>query len=177
MGRTPVRQAATREAPKAAPAHGRVRLRKNASQRSILDLPQEIIDKIREDYGCDLQWVTYEVLGKGEPAMRQDFEINGWQAVTQDMFGGLLDGMYMKKGEKGEITYGGMVLMERPYELTEEARKEEAAARISAMRAQENMIKGGAGIQGLASGFEADHPTAVAGNKFNRHVAMDIPTE
>lgn len=173
MGRTPIRKT------EAAPAHGRSRLRKNASQRSILDIPSEIVNTIKEDFGCDLQWVTYEVLGKGEPAMRQDFEINGWQAVTQDMFGRLLDGMYMKKGEKGEIVYGGMVLMERPYELTEEAKAEEAAARIGAMRAQENMIKGGAGIKGLASGFEGDHASALSKTIFKRSVErpVDIPTE
>lgn len=173
MGRTPIRKT------EASAPHGRSRLRKNASQRSILDIPSEIVDKIKFDYGADLQWVTYEVLGKGEPAMRQDFEINGWQPVSQDMFGGLLDGMYMKRGEKGEITYGGMVLMERPFELTEEARAEEAKARIGAMRAQENMIKGGLGINGLASGFEADHPTAVGRNVFKRSVERptEIPTE
>jgi hypothetical protein len=159
----------------APPAHGRVRLRKNASQRSILDLPADVLNVVNRDYGRDLQWVTYEVLGKSEPAMRQDFEINGWEAVTQDMFGGLLDGMYMKRGEKGEITYGGMVLMERPMELTEEAKLEESRARIGAMRAQENMIKGGGGIKGLAPGFEADHHTAVNKNVFNR--SIEIPRE
>ncbi|QPF87029.1 hypothetical protein IC762_12315 [Bradyrhizobium genosp. L] len=175
MARTPIRQAAQ----KAAPAHGRSRLRKNASQRSILDLPQDIVKRIKDEYSSDLQWVTYEVLGKSEPAMRQDFEINGWQAVTQDMFGGLLDGMYMKRGEKGEIIYGGMVLMERPYELTEESRAEEAAARNAALRAQENMIKGGLGIPGLSAGFESDHPTAVSKNVFKRSVERpsEIPTE
>jgi len=174
MARTATRQTAPRAEAPAPAAHGRTRLRKNASQRSILDLPQDIINKIRFDYGRDLQWVTYEVLGKGEPAMRQDFEINGWEAVHQGMFDGLLDGMYMKKGEKGEITYGGMVLMERPYELTEEAKFEESRARAAAMQAQERMIKGGAGIPGLAAGFEADHPTAVRGNVFNRQVRGDI---
>lgn len=176
MARTSVRQTA---APEPAKAHGRTRLRKNAAQRSILDLPQDVVDKIRFDYGRDLQWVTYEVLGKGEAAMRQDFEINGWEAVTQDMFDGILDGMYMKRGEKGEICYGGMVLMERPYELTEEARAEESKARTAAMKAQENMIKGGAGIQGLAPGFEADHHTAVRGNVFNRSVRgeIDVPRD
>lgn len=174
MARTATRQTAPRTEAAAPPVHGRTRLRKNASQRSILDLPADIIDRIKRDYGRDLQWVTYEVLGKSEPAMRQDFEINGWEAVTQDMFDGMLDGMYMKRGEKGEITYGGMVLMERPYELTEEAKAEEHKARVAAMKAQENMIKGGVGIQGLASGFEADHPTAVRGNVFNRSIKADI---
>lgn len=174
MPRLSARHTSPRE-DQAPPAHGRVRLRKNASQRSILDLPSDILNVINQVHDCDVQWVTYEVLGKSEPAMRQDFEINGWQAVTQDMFGGILDGMYMKRGEKGEITYGGMVLMERPMELTEQAKLEESQARISVMRAQERMIKGGGGITGLAPGFEADHHTAVNKNVFNR--SIEIPRE
>ena len=173
MGRTPIRKTEVK-----APTHNRVRLRKNASQRSLLDLPADIVAKIRDEYGSDLQWVTDQVLGKDEPAIRQDFEINGWEPVNQAMFDGLLDGMYMKKGQGGEIRYNGLVLMERPYELTEQARSEEAAARIGAMEAQRAMIKNGV-IPGMSAGFEPDHPTAIGRNVFKRSVERpaDIPTE
>lgn len=169
---TPARQEAT------PPAHGRVRLRKNASARSLLDLPADIVAAIRDQYGADLQWVTSEVLGKDEPAMRQSFEINGWQPVTPDMFGGIFDGMYTKKGHKGEINYQGLVLMERPMELTVEAMQEDRRARDGAILAQQNMIKGGV-IPGMSAGFEPDHPTALPHNKFNRTVKppMDIPSD
>jgi hypothetical protein len=181
MARTPARKTTTKPAVAAAaapmPAHGKVRVRKNASQRSMLDLPVDLIAKLRDEYGVDLQWVTDLVLGKEEPAMRQDFEINAWESVSQDMFDGIFDGMFMRKGQPGEIRYNGLVLMWRPYDLTIEAKNEEIAARNAALKAQENMIKGGGAIQGLTDGFEPDHPTVR--NKFVRsiHAPMDIPAE
>lgn len=177
MARTAARTTAVREEP-AAPAHGRTRLRKNASARSLLDLPADLILMLKEQYGVDVHWVTSEILGKSEPAMRQSYEINGWQPVTPDMFGGVFDGMYTPKGHKGEINYQGLVLMERPYELTIESRKEESRDREAAIVAQQNMIKGGH-IPGLSAGFESDHPTALSKNVFNRTVKapMDIPTD
>ncbi len=177
MGRTPIRQNA--KVTVTAPAHGKSRLRKNASQRSLLDLPNDVVAKVRDEYGADLQWVTDQVLGKDEPAIRQDFEINAWEPIEQSMFDGIFDGMYMKKGQGGEIRYNGLVLMWRPYELTLEARAEETAARIGAMKAQENMIKGGLGIKGLSSGFEGDHASALSKTIFKRSVErpVDIPTE
>lgn len=169
---TPVRQEVT------PPAHGRVRLRKNATARSMLDLPADIIATLEEQYGRCVQWVTDTVHGKEEPAMRQEFEINGWVPVTPDMFGGIFDGMYTKKGHKGEINYGGLVLMERPKELSDEAEMEGRKARDAAILAQQNMIKGGV-IPGMSAGFEPDHPTALPKNVFSRVVKapMDIPKD
>lgn len=177
MGRSPVRATPVREAPEA-PKHGKTRLRKNAAARSLLDLPSDIVLLIKEQYGQDLQWVTTSVLGKDEPAMRQEFEINAWEPVMPDMFGGVFDGMYTRKGHKGEIEYQGLVLMYRPYELTEEAVAEERKARNDAIIAQQNMIKGGH-IPGLSSGFESDHPTAISRNVFNRTTKppMEIPRD
>lgn len=183
MARTPIRETPTRAMPDATTGIDakpkKSRIRKNASQRSMLDLPVEVIEKLRVDYGADLQWVTDSVLGKAEPAMRQDFEINAWEPVTQDMFDGALDGMYLRKGQPGEIQYNGLILMWRPYELTQEARAEEQSARVGQLRAQENMIKGGQAIQGLSSGFEADHATALRGNKLTRSIQppMEIPAD
>lgn len=178
MARAPVRATAAREAAPDAPKHGKSRLRKNSSQRSMLDMDNSLIAKLRDTYGVDVQWVADQVLGKDEPQMRQDFEINAWEPASQDMFDGAFDGMYMRKGQKGEIRYNGLVLMWRPYELTLEAQAEDNAARVAAMKAQENMIKGGV-IPGLSAGFESDHPTAIARNVFNRsiHQPMDIPRD
>lgn len=178
MARAPVRATAVREAVPETPKHGKTRLRKNSSQRSMLDMDNSLIYRLRDTFDVSVQWVADQVLGKDEPQMRQDFEINCWEPVSQDMFEGIFDGMYMRKGQKGEIRYNGLVLMWRPYELTLEAQAEENAARIGAMKAQENMIKGGV-IRGLSSGFEADHPTAIARNVFNRsvHAPQDIPRD
>lgn len=181
MTRTPIRQTAPRaELDEAAPAAGpkKTRLRRNSSQRSMLDLPADLMAKLHGD-GIDVQWVTDSVLGKPEPATRQDFEINAWEPCTGQMFDGAFDGMFARKGYQGEITYNGLVLMWRPLELTKEAQAEERSARLNQLRAVEGMIKGGQGIPGLASGFEADHPTALAGNKLTRTVKppMEIPAD
>lgn len=178
MARAPVRATAIREPASEAPKHGKTRLRKNSSQRSMLDMDNSLIDRLRETYGADVQWVADQVLGKDEPQMRQDFEINAWEPVSQDMFDGAFDGMYMRKGQKGEIRYNGLVLMWRPYELTLEARAEDNTARVAAMKAQENMIKGGV-IPGLSAGFESNHPTALPRNVFRREVRapQDIPKD
>lgn len=177
MARAPIRTTPIREEiPEAAPKKSRIR--KNSSQRSLLDIPTEIVDMVRDQYGQDLQWVTDSVLGKGEPAMRQSFEINAWEPVSPDMFGGVFDGMYTRKGQRGEIEYQGLVLMYRPYELTLEARAEDNKSRDDAIRAQQNMIKGG-NIPGMSSGFEADHPTAISKNVMTRTVKppMEVPRD
>lgn len=176
MPRTAIR--ATTVRPSADPVQKKQRLRKNASQRSMLDIPDEILAKVRQDYGSDLHWVTDSIHGKEEPGVRNDFEINAWEPVTPQMWGGLFDGMFTKRGHVGEINYGGLVLMHRPYELTEESRAEEAKARHSALEAQQNMIKGGH-IPGFSAGFEPDHPTALARNVVSRSVKapMEIPKD
>lgn len=149
------------------------RLRKNATQRSMLDIDPSILAKLG-DMDIDLQWVTDSVLGQAAPQARMAFEINGWEPVTPDMWGGLFDGMFTKKGHAGEINFEGLVLMWRPMELTGEAKAEDRQARTNALTAQQNMIKGGQ-IPGFSAGFEPDHPTAVARNVFNR--SLEIPRE
>lgn len=176
MGRPPIRTTTVRSSAEA--PQKKTRLRKNASQRSMLDIPDEMLARVKQDYGADLQWVTDTIHGKEEPGVRNDFEINCWEPVTPQMWDGMFDGMFTKRGHVGEINYGGLVLMWRPYELTEEARAEDAKARYAALEAQQNMIKGGH-IPGFSSGFEPDHPTAIARNVVQRVVKppMEIPKD
>jgi hypothetical protein len=146
--------------------------------KSQLDIDAEIMERLHAN-GIDVQWVTDSVHGKSEPQMRNSFEVNAWEPVLSDMFDGVFDGMFTRKGHKGEIEFGGLILMWRPMELTEEAREEDRKAQQAQLSAQAAMIKGGQGIAGLASGFEADHPTAIAGNKLTRSIKppMEIPTD
>lgn len=179
MGRSPLRATAIRE-PAAEPTGKpkKTRLRKQASQRSLLDIDSAIVEMVKTRYDSDLQWVTDSVLGQAAPQKRMAYEINGWEPVTPDMFDGIFDGMYTRKGHTGEINYEGLVLMYRPMELTEEAKKEDADARDAAMRAQRSMVMNGV-IPGLGNGMDAMHPTAAPKQTFRREVRapMDIPTE
>lgn len=175
MPRTAIR--ATTVRPSADPVQKKTRLRKNASQRSMLDIDSAILAKLG-DMGIDLQWVTDSVLGQPAPQSRMAFEINGWEPVNPQMWDGLFDGMFTKRGHAGEINYEGLVLMWRPMELTNEAKAEDRKARNDALEAQQNMIKGGQ-IPGFSAGFEPDHPTALARNVVSRSVKapMEIPKE
>lgn len=168
--RTPVREPT--DEPKK-----KVRLRKNTADRSMLDLPAETIDFLKAQ-DVDLQWVTDSVVGQPMPWVMGEFVANAWEPVTPDMWNGLFDGMYTKKGHVGQIEYGGLVLMWRPMELTMEARHEDALARDNAIRAQQNMLKTGQ-IPGFSAGFEPDHPTAIAKNVLTRTVKppMEIPRD
>lgn len=175
MGRTPVR--ATTVRPSSEMPEKKVRIRKGGAMRSLLDVPDDILRKLGSE-GIDLQWVTDSILGQPSPQSRTAFEINGWEPVTPDMWGGMFDGLYTKKGHTGEINYEGLVLMWRPMELTEEAKAEDNMARNNAIIAQQNMIKGGQ-IPGFSAGFEPDHPTAVSRNRIERSIRapMDIPKD
>lgn len=179
MSRAPLRNTAIREPADEMPVKTKkTRLRKQASQRSLLDIDADIVKLIKGQYQSDLQWVTDSILGQPAPQKRMAFEINGWEPVTPDMFGGVLDGMFTRKGHQGEINFEGLVLMYRPMELTEEAMAEDAAARIGAMEAQRSMVMNGV-IPGLGNGMEAMHPTAANKQTFRREVRapMDIPTD
>jgi len=178
--RTATRQTAVRETPvrEVAETPRKQRLRKNAAMQNQMDLPKQILTVLHEDYGVDVQWVTDAVLGMPTPAHRNKYEINAWEACTADMFGGILDGIFTRKGHKGEITYEGSVLMWRPMELTEEARAEERQAQMGAIEAQARMLKNGQ-LPGFSPGFEPDHPTAVSKNVMTRTTRppMDIPKD
>lgn len=182
-GRPPIRQTVIREPVDEAPisksmSAKKTRIRKNASQRSMLDIDASIVRMINEEYQTDLQWVVDSVLGQAAPQKRMAFEVNGWEAVTPDMFGGVFDGMFTRKGYTGEIQFEGLVLMHRPMELTLEAQEEERQARIGAMNAQRSMVMNGV-IPGLGNGMDSMHPSAAPRQTFNRTIKppMDIPQE
>lgn len=144
------------------------RLRKGIAQVSPTHIPREMIPE-----GVDLQWVTDSVHGQPDIQGRQSYEINAWEPVTADMFGGRYDGMFMPKGHKGEINVLGQVLMWRPLELTLEARAEEAAQARNATHAIETKLRNGQ-IDGVA--FDTTHPTARAiTNISHDRVSMPIP--
>ena len=134
-------------------------------------IPQEMIPA-----GVDLQWVAIKVAGLPTNGHRVGYEKNGWRAVTTDMFGGRFDGMFMKKGTKGEIHVGGQVLMERPMELTMEARREERQAALQARGMQEKRLLSGQ-LDGVT--LDTQHPTARANTHLTRTVmsGIDVPQD
>jgi len=142
----PVRQEEIRAEPEVReqPVKGpkKVRQRKGGMNRPPLDLPPEFLEWATAN-DIDFMWATNSVAGMPMPRERMNFEVNGWEAVTGDMFDGKLDGLFHAKGHKGEITYDACVLLWRPMELTLEARAEEKQAAQLPTRVVDAKFRGG----------------------------------
>lgn len=166
--RAPVREADVREEPareeEVRPAK-KVRARKN-SGTDQLHIPQHLIPP-----GMDYQWVTDTVAGQPAPQVRMSYEANAWEPVPATRH----PGMFMPKGYEGEINVGGLVLMERPMELTMEAREEEYVAARGARAAEERRLRGG-DLPGVT--LDTNHPSVRANTRLNKEIVpgnMPIP--
>jgi hypothetical protein len=163
------RQAETREQPRMdvrdTPAK-KQRLRKNTSSHSPTDIPREMIPP-----DVDLMWVVDTVHGQPDFQMRNAFEVNAWEPVLPEMWGGRFDGMFTPKGHKGEINVLGQVLMWRPLELSIESRAEEATNARMAKFAIEQKLRNG-DIDGMK--FDTQHKTARAVT-YVSHENVQIP--
>jgi hypothetical protein len=116
--------------------------------------------------GMSALWVTESVFGQPQPQRRATFERKGWTPVHQEDFDGQFDGVFMPKGDDGEIKVDGLVLMMRPKELTDKARlREERAAREQVV-IKEQALRGG----DLPVSLDATHPSAVGFNKIKKTV-------
>lgn len=114
-------------------------------------VPQDIFPE-----GMSLQWVTDTVYGQAQPQLRADFERKGWTPVHQEDFEGRFDGMFMTRGQEGEINNGGQVLMARPKEITDEAHRRESRKAKEQISIKEAALRGG-DIPGV--GFDTQHET------------------
>jgi len=92
--------------------------------------------------GWSYEWKTRTILGAEDPAHQVALARKGWESVPASRHPEL-----MPMGYKGaEITRKGMVLMERPLEITQEARNAELRKARMQMRdkeAQLTNVKGG----------------------------------
>lgn len=101
-------------------------------------IPREMLPE-----GYDFQWVTHTVYGQEMVQHRADFERHGWTPAHQEDFDGRFDGMFMPRGQEGEINNGGLVLMYRPMELSIEAKKKELRAAKEQLAIKEAALRGG----------------------------------
>jgi len=174
----PVRQEEVRAEPEVReqPVKGpkKTRTRKGGMNRPPLDLPPEFIDWATAE-GIDFMWATNTVNGQPFPQQRMQFEVNGWETVTGDMFGGRLNGMFAPKDFKGEITYDACVLLWRPMELTLEARAEERQAAQLPTRVVDAKFRGGQ-VDGISPEAQ-QHPRARMVTKVEKEMlpGMRVP--
>lgn len=116
--------------------------------------------------GWSYEWKTRTILGAEDPAHQVALARKGWEVVPAKRHPEL-----MPMGYTGaEITRKGMVLMERPLEITEEARQMEIRKARIQMRDKEAQL-----TQAKGGEFERSNkgdPLVKIGKKFE---AMPIP--
>jgi hypothetical protein len=110
-------------------AHGRSRRRKGSVDR--FHVPAEAIPE-----GWTYQWCRKSIFGQPDIAHQVGLQENGWTPVPSDRHKGL----FMPTGHVGDIERDGLVLMERPSELTAEARAEDKAAADALTRMQQEQL-------------------------------------
>ena len=121
-----------------------------------LRIPRDMIPD-----GMDYQWVTDSIMGQPAPQRRARFEKKGWVPVPASRH----DGFFMPKGAQGEINVEGLVLMERPLEVSLRARKREEIRAIDQVRAKEAQLTGG-NIPGV--GLDTRHESALRNNRVRK---------
>jgi hypothetical protein len=138
-------------------------------------LPNDDEDRLKiakEDIpdGMDYQWVTDSVLGQPMPQRRGRFERRGWKPVPASRH----DGLFMPKGFQGEINVDGLVLMERPMELSMEARRREKMKAAEQVYVREAALRGG--DLGPNVTFDTTHPSAQKVNRVSKsYERVNIP--
>ena len=120
--------------------------------------------------GMDYQWVTDSILGQPAPQRRARFERRGWSPVPANRH----DGKFMPRGFQGEINVDGLVLMERPLEISVRARQKGYVTARDQVRAKEAQLTGG-DIPGVT--LDTHHESAVRKNKVNKSYEQYTPSD
>jgi hypothetical protein len=120
--------------------------------RDTISDPFAVPSDLREK-DWDLQWVRASVHGEEDINNQVAMQENGWRPVLANRPG--WDGRFMPRGYKDHIHKQGLVLMERPMILTEEAKREDARK----VREQTKQQREQFGLA-LPKGFTAATPAA-----------------
>lgn len=87
-----------------------------------LYIDPDVVQALYRD-GIALQWVTKSVRGQETPQELAKFTRGGWTPVHQSDFDGLLDGRFMSKGIDEPIVVDDCMLVARPVEIHEKAKR------------------------------------------------------
>jgi hypothetical protein len=139
-----LKSAAPVEAPKPREEDPRARAARRAMElRDQQTGDDEGIDKFYIDPrmipdGWSYEWKTFTVLGKENPSYQVAMAHRGWEAVPRTRHPHLMPINY--QGET--IEREGMILMERPLEITQEARQRDARIARDQVRGKEAQLSG-----------------------------------
>ena len=139
------------------------------------DSPDRLrIDPSLVPQGFALQWVTDSVYGQSMAQHRSNFERKGWTPVHQEDFDGVFDGMFMPKGAPGEIMNEGLVLMARPKEFSDKAKRADYRRALEQVAIKEQALRGG----DIPISLDARHSSALQTNKIGKsYERLPIPEE
>lgn len=128
------------EDPRARAARRAMELREQASSDDDGEVylgPFYIDPRIIPD-GWSYEWKTYTVLGKENPSYQVSMAHKGWEAVPRSRHPHL-----MPHNHQGEtIEREGMMLMERPLEITQEAKARDLRVARAQVRGKEEQLGG-----------------------------------
>lgn len=127
---------------------GKVLTRKRTSEGDKFSIPQGIVPD-----GWSYEWKRKSMFGMEDTDHITGLMENGWTPVPASRHAG----EFMVRGGTGEIVRDGLILMERPVELTKEARDEERHNARMLIHLQNAQYRGS-----MPSGMDADHPDARA---------------
>lgn len=115
----PVEEGPVREASRES-EHPQARTRRRTRSATVADNPFDIpVSEIPA--GSTYEWKRYTVMGKEDPFYISNMRAQGWEPVDPKAHPNWLPPNY----KESHIVRDGLILMERPKELTEEARAEQ----------------------------------------------------
>lgn len=130
------RQAMRDEDPRMRAAARAEEIRKHRSNQNMDEMDRFKIDAHLIPEGWTYEWKRRTLLGQEDPAYQVELARQGWEPVPASRLP-----MLMPQGWTGEtIERDGMILMERPSELTEEARDVELRRARSQVRVKEQQL-------------------------------------
>lgn len=103
--------------------------------------------------GWTMQWVRATCLGKDDPSNITDHMENGWRPVNADRPGFK---QYFRTEGSGDIVREGLILMERPAALTEQALQEDYSAAMHERNTQVEEFS----LSDLPAGFDRGYGKA-----------------
>jgi hypothetical protein len=115
--------------------------------------------------GTSYEWKRHKLLGASDPAYDVENREQGWEPVDVSRHPN-----FMPDGHQGAIIRDGLILMERPMELTREAQEEDRVNALSAVRAKEAQLSGAP-----AGTMERVKPTVNKGYDMPMDEGMEIP--
>lgn len=92
--------------------------RRSGNAADPFSIPSDLHEK-----GWDYQWIRISTHGQEDVENQVQMQENGWRPISADRSS--WEGRFMPKGYKGHIHNKGLMLVERPMILTEEAKAED----------------------------------------------------